>query len=115
MTPNEFACPGGTLYTIQPGDTLYALSQRFGVSLDRLLAANPGIEPENLKVGQGICIPAQFAKGCPGFTYRIKPGDTFYQLAHRYGTSIKELIEFNPGVNPNNLQIGQAICIPVKS
>ena len=51
-------CPSGTLaYTIQAGDTFYSLARRFRVSLDALLRANPGINPDALLVGQKICIP----------------------------------------------------------
>ncbi|CAB1241184.1 Gamma-D-glutamyl-L-diamino acid endopeptidase 1 [Clostridiaceae bacterium BL-3] len=45
-------------YTIQPGDTLYNISQRLEVSLERILAANPGINPYYLRVGQRLCIPS---------------------------------------------------------
>ncbi len=45
------------LYTIRPGDTLFALSQRFNVSVEAIIRANPGIDPNNLQIGQVICIP----------------------------------------------------------
>lgn len=44
-------------YVIQEGDILYRIAQRFGVSLEDLLRANPGIRPEALQVGQTILIP----------------------------------------------------------
>ncbi|PWH11943.1 MAG: hypothetical protein DDG60_15820 [Anaerolineae bacterium] len=47
-----------TTYTIQAGDTLLEIARRFGVALADLLAANPGIVPETLRVGQVIQIPA---------------------------------------------------------
>ncbi|MGI6548706.1 MAG: LysM peptidoglycan-binding domain-containing protein [Syntrophomonadales bacterium] len=48
----------GFLYTIRPGDTLYDISKREQISLDRLLAANPQIRnPDELKPGDRICIP----------------------------------------------------------
>lgn len=56
-TPPPATCPNGTFYTIQPGDTFYALAVRFGISLQSLLAANPGVNPNALIVGQQICIP----------------------------------------------------------
>ncbi len=109
----DFGCPGGTLYTIQPGDTLYALSRRFGVPLERLLGANPGIDPNNLMVGQVICIPARLPISCPGFIYRILPGDTLWSLAGRFHTTVQAIEFFNRGIDPDNLMVGQAICIPV--
>lgn len=51
-------CPGGTIYIIQPGDTLFLLARRFGLTLEQLRRANPQItDPNRLQVGQEICIP----------------------------------------------------------
>ncbi|KAI4246326.1 MAG: hypothetical protein L6R40_001994 [Gallowayella cf. fulva] len=44
-------------YTIQSGDTFWAISQKLGISLDALQAANPGINPSTLQVGQVINLP----------------------------------------------------------
>lgn len=114
-------CPGGFLYEIRPGDTFYALARRFGVSLEAILAANPGVDPRNLQVGQLVCIPGQAPPVppvpppvfCPGGTpYVIRSGDTLWLIAQRYGTTVEALLRANPGINPQNLQIGQVICIP---
>lgn len=45
---------------IAGGDTLYDLSKRFSTSLDAILIANPGIEPQDLRIGQMIIIPYGF-------------------------------------------------------
>lgn len=51
-------CPIGTFpYTIQQGDTLWRLAQRYNTSVNALIATNPNINPTNLLVGQVICIP----------------------------------------------------------
>jgi LysM repeat protein len=42
------------LYTIRPGDTLGAVAVHFGVSVDDIVALNPGIQPTALRVGQKI-------------------------------------------------------------
>lgn len=55
--PNPGTCPGGIVYTIRAGDTFYVLAARYGVSLQAFLAANPGIDPNRLMVGEMICIP----------------------------------------------------------
>lgn len=49
---------GGNLYTIRRGDTLGAIAAGAGVRLDALIAANPGVRPRALAVGQAIRIPA---------------------------------------------------------
>lgn len=48
----------GFYYTVQPGDSLFSIAQRFGVSLQALIAANPQITNPNLIFpGQIICVP----------------------------------------------------------
>lgn len=44
--------------------------------------------------------------------YRIQAGDTLSAIASRFGVTLTELMNANPGVNPNRLQIGQQIQIP---
>jgi len=53
------ACTG-FFYTVQPGDTMFIIARRFGVSLNALIAANPQIpDPNVIFPGQRICIPAR--------------------------------------------------------
>ncbi|MBE3577690.1 MAG: LysM peptidoglycan-binding domain-containing protein, partial [Limnochordales bacterium] len=51
------SCPGGTIYVIRAGDTLFRLAQRFNTTVDAILRANPGLDPNRLVIGQQICIP----------------------------------------------------------
>jgi LysM repeat protein len=107
------SCPEGTLYTIIPGDSYFGLAKRFNLTVDELIAANPGTNPQNLQIGQQICIPLSPIGQCPGgFNYVIKPGDTYYSIARKFGTVVPALIAANPGVDPNMLMIGQSICVP---
>ncbi len=125
-------CPEGTFpYTIQAGDTFWRLSQTYGVSLQSIIDANPGVNPQNLQIGSTVCIPAsptpqapqmpqmpQMPPILPGtcpegtFPYTIQAGDTFWRLSQTYGVSLQSIIDANPGVNPQNLQIGSTVCIP---
>jgi LysM repeat protein len=110
-------CPEGNYYTIKPGDTLYSLARFYNVSLNDLIEANPGINPDNLRVGQVICIPlATPPVTCPPGTaiYTIQAEDTFYRLARRFNVSVDALIRANPTVDPDALLIGQVICVPVE-
>ncbi|HBE06536.1 MAG TPA: peptidoglycan-binding protein, partial [Firmicutes bacterium] len=88
-------CPGGTIYQIRPGDTLFFLARRFGTTVQAILAANPGLDPNNLQVGRNICIPVAgptttpTAPPCPGgFLYTIQAGDTYFSLAQRFNTTV---------------------------
>ncbi len=117
INSNQFpSCPGGTLYRIIPGDSLYGLARRFNTTIGAIIAANPGIDPQNLQIGQQICIPVPPTGQCPGgFIYVIRPGDTYYSIARSFGTVVPALIAANPGVDPNRLLIGQSICVPAPS
>ncbi|CCQ95398.1 Peptidoglycan-binding lysin domain protein [[Clostridium] ultunense Esp] len=115
MAPPAPPCPNGFLYTIRPGDTFFRLSQQFGVSVDAIIRANPGVDPNRLQIGQMICIPSAVTPTppCPnGFLYVVRAGDTFFRLSQQFGVSVDAIIRANPGVDPNRLQIGQVICIP---
>jgi len=45
-------------------------------------------------------------------TYRIRLGDTLYLIARRYYTTLQNIINANPQINPNNLQVGKEIIVP---
>ena len=109
-------CPSGTQpYTIRAGDTYYSLAIRFNTTVAAIMAANPGVDPNRLQIGQRICIPGAPVPGeCPSGTqpYVIQAGDTLYALAIRFNTTVAAIMAANPGIDPNRLQIGQRICIP---
>ncbi len=109
-------CPEGTeAYSIQTGDTFYAIAREYNTTVEALIQANPGVNPNNLRVGQQICIPTAPAPSeCPEgtFSYTIKTGDTFYSIAQQYNTTVEALIDYNPDMDPDSLQIGQQICVP---
>ncbi|HEX2953695.1 MAG TPA: SafA/ExsA family spore coat assembly protein [Bacillota bacterium] len=108
--------PGMTSYTVVRGDTLYQIAQRYGVSLDALIRANPQItNPNMIFPGQVICIPVPV--GPPqctnGFLYTVASGDTLYKIAQRYGITLDMLIRANPQItNPDVINVGQQVCIP---
>lgn len=57
VAPVPVAGSGGKWYVVQRGDTLYGLARRLGVSLDSLLAANPGLNPDRIRVGDRLRLP----------------------------------------------------------
>lgn len=47
----------GMIHQVKRGDTLYAMSRRYGVPVGEIISANPFINIYNLRIGQEICIP----------------------------------------------------------
>jgi LysM repeat protein/Tol biopolymer transport system component len=115
--PDTPPSPAPDLYIVQRGDTLFTIAQRFGVSLERLIAANPQIADVNrINVGQRISIPSVSPPPPTNTTvYVVQPGDTLFRIAQRFGTTVDTLIRLNPGINPNLIYPGQRIQVPVQA
>lgn len=111
MGNNKKDCPKGTMpYTIKSGDTFYLVAKTFGISVESLMEANPGVKPEKLYIGQVICVPAACSYGTTA--HMIKKGDTIYKLSIEYNVPVGKIVEVNPGIQPDNLTVGEVICIP---
>lgn len=69
---------GGSTYTIKSGDTLADIAERFGVSLEDLLAANPGINPSALHTGDSVNLPSgtDAAPAASATQTPAEPGET---------------------------------------
>lgn len=111
------ACPGGQLYTVKPGDSLFFIAKHFNIPLQSLINANPQItDPNTIFPGQVICIPVPGpGVTCPGGQiYRVVRGDSLFEIARRFGVTLDSLIRANPHItDPNLIYPGQEICIPV--
>lgn len=44
--------------------------------------------------------------------YRVNPGDTLYEIAQRFGTTVQTLVDLNEIENPNYIEVGQSLVIP---
>lgn len=108
-------CVNGTAYTVKRGDSFFLIAQRNNVSLASLIAANPGVDPARLQVGQVICIPGQVipTPTCPANynVHTVTRGQTFVDILVLYNISYYALRQANPGVNLDSLQAGQQLCI----
>lgn len=101
------------LYTIQEGDSLYTVANKFNISINDLIDFN-ALPTTILTVGETIKIPKSNADGViKENVYVVKPGDTLYRIANIYGVPISDLITAN-NLSSNILTIGQEIIIPIK-
>jgi LysM repeat protein len=119
------ASASGT-YTVQWGDWMRKIAEKNGVTVEALVAANPGINPNLIYPGQVLKIPVPggsvstpssgavtpvVPSGEPT-TYTVQQGEWFYQIARKFGVSVAQLQAANPGVNPNFLYPGQVLNVP---
>jgi len=109
---------GSQTYVIQPGDTLFSIGRRFGVSVSAIQAAN-GLGTSTLIIaGDTLDIPAGSGQvpGGPGSggpdSYAVQPGDTLFSIAQRFGTTVSELQSANDLGSSTTIFAGQTLSIP---
>lgn len=119
MVPEEYSDPygqgritlimsGGTDYTVKAGDTVGGLAWRYGVTVDEILAANPGIKNNMIYAGKTIVIPTTI----PENSYVVVAGDTLGKIAQANKTTVDELVALNNIANKNLIYAGQLIILP---
>jgi murein DD-endopeptidase MepM/ murein hydrolase activator NlpD len=87
---------GSTSHTVQAGDTLSEIAAEFGVSTRALMAANDLDDPDHIRAGQVLTIPAGDGGGEEDVAYHVvAPGEGLGSIAARYGVSLSDLIEWN--------------------
>lgn len=98
-------------YIVKSGDTLYGISNQFGVSVTELAELN-NIQGSFLQVGKELIIPSNEGTNPNNmFMYTVSSGDTLYSIARKYGISVDEIKKLNYFKN-DNLVVGQVIRIP---
>lgn len=93
---------GYAIYTIKPGDTLYAISKNFGTSVNRILTANPGLNPLNLQVSSRIIVPY----GIGIVDTRI---DYTYEIMERDINGLKAVFPFIETGSAGNSVLGEKL------
>ncbi|MEK7076898.1 MAG: peptidoglycan DD-metalloendopeptidase family protein, partial [Patescibacteria group bacterium] len=77
-------------YKVQKGDTISGIAARFGISLDTLKWANPGIR-SFLNTGDALTIPP-----VDGVIYEVRSGDSFESITKRYRVDAALVVKYNP-------------------
>lgn len=136
--------PGGDAcaYTVQPGDILSLIAQRYGTSVHELMAMNAISDPNLIYVGQVLKLPgctaapsapagppANAPAGPPADapaveqpapapapaahrTHTVAPGETLGYICNLYGVDVNTLANVNNIANVNFIYVGQQLIIP---
>lgn len=118
-------------YKVKSGDTLGAIAKRFGTSVGAIQSAN-NLKSSNLRIGQSLSIPgqplisspyaiqaeqeiAQAFQKSPSTSYTVKSGDSFWTIARKHGTSVKNLLKWNELSANAKLKPGQKLLVVNKT
>lgn len=93
--------------TIRPGDTLWALAQRYDTSVEALMETN-GLSRPDLRPGDSLVLPGGTAARPEVWT--VRSGDTLYDIAHETGTTVEQLTAWND-LGGTLLQPGQELLL----
>jgi FOG: LysM repeat len=96
-------------YTVVAGDSLWLIAQKFGTTVDAIMSLN-GLTSTNLTIGQVLKIPSS-SGGADYFNYTVVAGDSLWQIAQKFGTTVDAIMSLN-GLTSTNLSIGQVLKIP---
>jgi len=137
--PESVDSAGASTYTVQKGDSLSKIAARAGISLRELSELNNIANPNQIRIGQKLLLPAH-AKALPnipvpaapkaqekttarstaapagpakasGESHVVQTGDTLGKLAVRYGTTVAAFREVN-SLKSDTIRIGQKLVIP---
>jgi murein DD-endopeptidase MepM/ murein hydrolase activator NlpD len=83
-------------YTVQPNDILSSIADRFGVTVEELVAANQLINPDQLEVGQVLIIPAQAPESL-GPNFKIVPDSELVNGPFALYFDVGDFVDKQPG------------------
>ncbi len=93
--------------SVQPGDTIALLAEKFGISENTIAWANGISKSSALKVGQTLTIlPVS------GLSHVVKSGDTISEIARIYKATPDDIIAFNNLADEGDIFIGDILTIP---
>lgn len=96
-----------TKYTVQPGDTISTIAQKFSVSSNTILWANNLTWNSTIKPGQTLQIlPTS------GLAHTVKSGDSLASIAKKYQVDTNAIISFNKLANEKDIRVGETLIIP---
>ena len=134
--PAPVTSSANTIHVVEQGETLYGLAKRYGVTVEELIAANPGSD-NGIKIGQKLNIP-EAKSASPGISanqqvqdafsrnntmlvsvpqggdpvyHKLTDGENIFTLAKQYNSSIEGIITANPGIRPEEYSTGATIKV----
>ncbi|GAE35801.1 cell wall-binding repeat-containing protein [Halalkalibacter akibai] len=115
--PTQEVAPTVQFYTVRSGDTLSAIANRFGTTVNSIRQLN-NLTSDMIQIGQVLRVSVEgssdsLQKTITYTSHTVRSGDNLWNLAIQYGVPMNELMQVN-GLNHNShLFIGQVLQVPV--
>lgn len=102
------------VHIVRQGETVAAIAQRYGVTMQSLVTLNGILNPNVIYVGQRLNIPPRGGTTMQPTTrsHVVRAGEELRFIAARYGTTWQALAAVNNIRNPNLIYVGQVLVIP---
>lgn len=94
------------IHVVRPGQSLFGISQAYGVTYQSIAEANEIDPNQSLVVGQTLVIPIQ------GSYYWVRPGDSLYTIGRRLGVDPRTIASANRLPYNAPLTVGLRLYIP---
>lgn len=98
------------VYEVQRTDSLYSIARRFTTSEAALMSLNGIADKREIEAGQTILVPrindAKYA------AHSVQSGDTLYDIARLYNTTVAQLRGLNGIEGGNDLAVGRSLIVP---
>lgn len=104
-------------YTIQRGDTLSEIAQRYNTTVNELVRLNNIQNPNMIYANETLLIPTKNNSISTGSDdknntiYIVQRGDNLYSIAKRFNTTVQNIVNNNGISNPNLIYPGQSLII----
>src|SRR5438874_2734438 len=98
-----------TVHVVGTNENLWSISQRYHVSIQSIVSVNGLPSTAEIVPGLALYIPEN---ALPIRAYQIKAGDLLWEVAQRFNSNVSLIRTANPGIDINQLKIGQVINIP---
>ena len=111
---------GVIYYTVQEGDTLTSIAQKYDTTVHEITVTNSIVNPNLIYVGEVLKIyPGNRSiikrKKVFTTTYIVQSGDTLTSIAIKFDTTVQAIAELNDLQNPNLIYVGEILKIPTNS
>ncbi|MFT4738783.1 MAG: membrane-bound lytic murein transglycosylase D [Cyclobacteriaceae bacterium] len=103
----------GKQHMIEAGETLWSISKRYEISVDEINEWNNLTSYDVLRIGQNLYVSAPTLKKKAirnEAVYIVRGGDTYYQIAKKYGMSVTELMDLN-NKESTELSVGEELRV----